>query len=359
MNIQSPKLLLLSCILFSIFFLINKIDYSLFTKILFTNKLVVFIGKISFSVYLWHQLVFAFTRYTLTDNFSLFASIKLVIITLLLSICTYYLIERPFRNNRKISNFNTHLFIISLFISSVMFSTYIMLNNGVLRDHEALEIYKSKNTYKKHVALNKSARVYDTDFKNTSALKILVVGNSHARDWINILIEYKKEKKSFEISYIESEAINEDIETKFNNRFMKADIIFFVSNKYVPKNNFSKTYLMKIKLVSTKNFETPGINHSILLSKSILNFDYCNSFASISNKNFKSYKKQMNDWGNNFIDLVEPVLEKKSYHKVRLFDDNCKLISHDGTHLTFAGVKFYSAKLSKKLDHIIFNNVSH
>ena len=56
--------------------------------------------------------------------------------------------KRPFRNNRKIFNFNTHLFIISLFISSVMFSTYIMLNNGVLRDHEALEIYKSKHLQK-------------------------------------------------------------------------------------------------------------------------------------------------------------------------------------------------------------------
>ena len=69
----------------------------LITKILST-KLFVGIGLISYSLYLWHYPFFSFARviYFFNDNILKELSVGLIII--ILSILSYYFIEKPFRN---------------------------------------------------------------------------------------------------------------------------------------------------------------------------------------------------------------------------------------------------------------------
>lgn len=68
-----------------------------------SKRLFVGIGLISYSLYLWHQPIFVFNRYhTLlppSDN----KTIILILLALLLSIFSWYFIERPFRNASRIS----------------------------------------------------------------------------------------------------------------------------------------------------------------------------------------------------------------------------------------------------------------
>jgi peptidoglycan/LPS O-acetylase OafA/YrhL len=71
----------------------------LVTKLLST-KLFVGIGLISYSLYLWHYPIFAFSRiYNITEG-DIFKKLLLGIIILVLSIFSYYFIERPFRNKQ-------------------------------------------------------------------------------------------------------------------------------------------------------------------------------------------------------------------------------------------------------------------
>lgn len=68
-------------------------------RLLSTNILVYF-GAISYSLYLWHQPVFAFVRIKGIEEFSLLLSLSLVLLTIALSHFTLKYIETPFRNRQ-------------------------------------------------------------------------------------------------------------------------------------------------------------------------------------------------------------------------------------------------------------------
>jgi len=59
------------------------------------------IGLVSYSFYLWHFPIFAFSRITYGMN-SIEAKVSLALIALLLSCCTYFFVEKPCRNRELI-----------------------------------------------------------------------------------------------------------------------------------------------------------------------------------------------------------------------------------------------------------------
>lgn len=67
------------------------------TNSIFSSKPVVFIGLISYSLYLWHQPVFVFFRLLKHDEINNLQLLMLISISLFLSVASYYLIENKFR----------------------------------------------------------------------------------------------------------------------------------------------------------------------------------------------------------------------------------------------------------------------
>lgn len=63
-----------------------------------SSRPLVFIGLMSYSVYLWHHLLFAFARIRTQDGLSTEALIGLITLTLILGYLTYAFIEKPFRS---------------------------------------------------------------------------------------------------------------------------------------------------------------------------------------------------------------------------------------------------------------------
>jgi peptidoglycan/LPS O-acetylase OafA/YrhL len=113
----------------------------LITKIL-SSKLFVGIGLISYSLYLWHYPIFAFGR--AVEIFSKDVLIYLLIITITLSIFTYYFIERPARN--KNNKFQTiAIIIILLFFGLLVSNSKIIFQNGYQkRMPKILDIFKDQ-----------------------------------------------------------------------------------------------------------------------------------------------------------------------------------------------------------------------
>ncbi len=72
------------------------------TRIL-SNKLFTSIGLISYSLYLWHFPIFAFTRIS-GKQINNIESLKYVVLSFVLSIASYFLVEQVFRNKNKISS---------------------------------------------------------------------------------------------------------------------------------------------------------------------------------------------------------------------------------------------------------------
>lgn len=71
-------------------------------KILSTN-LLVFIGLLSYSAYLWHQPLFVFGRILNISELSLYQYAFLIFLTFVLAFLSYKFIETPIRNRKKLS----------------------------------------------------------------------------------------------------------------------------------------------------------------------------------------------------------------------------------------------------------------
>ncbi len=109
-----------------IIFFSNKDE--IVTRIL-SNKVFVFFGLISYSLYLFHYPIFAFSR--ALEIFNDYYKLLFIFLTIIISVFSYYFVEQPFRD-KKIISFKRLVFILSSFIIFlIFFSIYIVKEDGL------------------------------------------------------------------------------------------------------------------------------------------------------------------------------------------------------------------------------------
>ena len=69
---------------------------------LLSNRLMIGVGLISYSLYLWHQPVFAFARMIFVGGVSPFGYVGLIVLTVALAYLTWRFVETPFRDRTRI-----------------------------------------------------------------------------------------------------------------------------------------------------------------------------------------------------------------------------------------------------------------
>ncbi len=169
-NFVNKNILLILTVL-SCLILISDNKENSVSSFLLENNIVVFIGKISFSVYMWHQLLLAFGRYFLFKEPNIIISLLIIIITFLLSITTYYLIEQPFRNKIKTKNVIWTLILVFLFTTGI--SLHIHQKGGVLKDIPELNIKKVDAKNNIHAKYNDAILELDREFTDSKQTKII------------------------------------------------------------------------------------------------------------------------------------------------------------------------------------------
>jgi peptidoglycan/LPS O-acetylase OafA/YrhL len=213
------------------------------TKIL-SKELFVRIGLISYSLYLWHYPIFAFARVTeFYQDF--FNKLLIGLILIIVSIFSYYFIEKPFRN--KNYNFKNlfNIIIISIFIL-IFTNLYVISKNGIkYRVPEILddskgdpwELLKDSN---KEICFNK---INGCIFSSSSKDKVYMIGDSH----MGVLtFDLKKKLNKNNINFITSTFIGCLYYPGFN--------LVSKSNKKIDKkcnNNYFQK--LKMKLLKEKD----------------------------------------------------------------------------------------------------------
>lgn len=97
---------------------------------LLTLRPLTFIGLISYSLYLWHQPLFAFTRYNSTSALSPLTMLGLIALTIGLSYMTWLWIEKPFRDKQKFTRKSVVYIIASATLVLSFSAVYTYKKNG-------------------------------------------------------------------------------------------------------------------------------------------------------------------------------------------------------------------------------------
>jgi len=154
---------------------------------LLSTKLLVGIGLISYSLYLWHYPIFSFNRIIeFSDNIFL-GKFIIGILVLILSLFSYYLIEIPFRNKKYsfLKIFKILLFQLSILL---FFTISVIITNGYSDRYpgyfkEALNETKGREFMKKITKkniLNTNVRVNNLSTSKLNKPEIFILGDSHA-----------------------------------------------------------------------------------------------------------------------------------------------------------------------------------
>ncbi|MDP5200703.1 acyltransferase [Flavobacterium sp. DG2-3] len=338
----------------------NHFQSDTFYKNVLCNKFLLGAGKISFSLYMWHQIIFAFARYTFLEEINILWTVILIFIVIILSILSYYLIEQPFRNRKKIKTSQLLIIIGVFFVLTSVSALYIYTIGGIIKDVPELNIKKSAHLDKLnffdsnnniHIEYNEHIRNLDKSFVEINKTKILVLGNSFARDFANILLE-SSFKSKIELSYYDcNKKLSKE---EIVNRFQKCDFIF-IANDFL----FTKELMQKLKLDYNINIEKVWIvgikdfgNSNGIFYNKTNRIDDCKNYRTVMKKNILAYNKTMKkEWGLRYIDLIKPVSD--SQDRVLVFTPDCKFISQDTYHLTKFGASFYSSLLEERLSSIL------
>jgi peptidoglycan/LPS O-acetylase OafA/YrhL len=339
-GILPPAILTLVTVLASLLLLAPSTkSENTFTRIL-TARPLLFVGKISYSFYMWHQVFLAYCRYIIVDAIDIKFAIWLLLLIIFTSYLSYQLIEQPYRDRKKVSPRTLVLTLLPLFIFLLIGSYEIYNRAGIVRDVPELDLSSSERTRGKHAQYNSRVFKFTDPFLNDGRVKVLVVGNSFARDWCNVLLESEFAPK-LDISY--SPAIlgidNDPI------RSSHADLVFWVSPSAedIKKANIS---LSKLWVIGTKNF---GVNNGRFYNYRGSN--YFNQRTSLQAGVLESYRSERQIWGDRYIDLLEPILDTDD--RVPVFTPDRKFISQDTRHLTRAGAQFYASLVRQTIDEII------
>jgi peptidoglycan/LPS O-acetylase OafA/YrhL len=200
----------------------------LITSIL-SSRLFVNFGLISYSLYLWHQPIFAFSKIANLQQTN-FLKLFLLILIIVLSIFFYIFIEKPFRNNKIVSQKKLIYILSSFFLIIFSINLYAYLNNGDQRRFEKWQLQfmgadrgESIN-FAKYIITDYNRYLNKNFDFNKKRKNILIIGDSASQDFFNIL----KENNFLENVIISTHSIP----AKYKN--VTADVY---EKKYRDKNN--------------------------------------------------------------------------------------------------------------------------
>ena len=119
------------CLGTAVFIWVNSSNYSKLVNIIFTNKVTVFIGKLSYSFYLIHWPVLIFGSYIALRPLTIIESLFLLLLSMILSFFSWKYIEQPIRQKRILKS-KRSIYIYAIFTLFIFFIIGILIhiNNG-------------------------------------------------------------------------------------------------------------------------------------------------------------------------------------------------------------------------------------
>ena len=372
-----------------------------------SSKLFVAIGLVSYSLYLWHYPIFAFGRIIRT-NPDIYHKLTWFILSGILSFFTYKFVETPFRNRTRL-NLKQASIILALMTFVVLgFAAYAIQNDGARERFPKLMNIYGRNEFDNRILKreswailndlavasgyekvkgvdNSQGRTYEKSeswySSKEKTRKILIIGNSHAKDLFNAFYLNRDLFPQLEFARygIEVTANSNAIDALIGSpNFRDADFIL-ISTKYGENEDDAKDHLDKLPafidrlkkqgkrvLISsnTVEFIDSNIRETIfdrIIKEPTLSF----SIEQINRSHFDQRKLQI-DKRNQKIKMIADQMGVKYLDKTDFICDlsasTCTGVTPDGYktfydygHYTVEGAKYFGKRIHEMnwldLDH--------
>jgi peptidoglycan/LPS O-acetylase OafA/YrhL len=349
---------------------------------LLSLKIILGIGLISYSAYLWHQPLLAFTRHRLLGEASDLILIIVCIAALVMGWFSWRFVEKPFRSKTKVSSRSIFKFSITFTLFFSLIGLWLNHINGALKYYPkekqaVLESFINTSDYvrERHQQIRLLEFSKSNDEKN-----ILIIGDSHSEDLVNSVFEAGlNNDMEFSSYYIPVECgvlfvidtsdrdrSGPDCQNRdfsfFNNdlqiQMSLADEIWVIASwgysdiPYMAKSIENiKTINKNIKLFGTKNFGNPSAKW---YNRSKID-DW--SPAMINDGDIK-INKVVSEINNAISNIAESsdIEFINTQHLICRGEDYCSnyrngnIISYDGSHLTKHGAKILGVSLKNMLN---------
>jgi peptidoglycan/LPS O-acetylase OafA/YrhL len=171
------------------FFLIINTEKNYINDLL-SKKIINYLGKISFSLYLAHFLLIAFYMNAYNQYPDNIQKLYILILTLLVGHFSYLYIEQPFRNRKIINDKSAIIILFLTFIFGIFLCFIIIKNKGFnSRIHPILQDLANENKTNNEILFN--------PFSTKKNKEIIILGDSN---FDLISMELRKELTSYEVN---------------------------------------------------------------------------------------------------------------------------------------------------------------
>ena len=347
------------------------------TKVL-SLKVFVFFGLISYSLYLWHFPLFAFYNYIFFDDESFIAKIIIILLSIILSILSYFFLEKPFRNKKVINNKRLLIYISLSFLIILSLSLFFLDKNKNNQKGLYEKVNIDNQVYFDEVNTKLKEIISINNFEKTNTKKnILIIGNSHAMDLFlmlktnsNLFKNYNFEFSGFDL--LKNELIEKDYKNektiKFKKIFKASDIVLF-SNRWSENDIVLLEKLInpilntnKQIIIANHNVTLPSVGKRdvTLLDQYIINNKKLPQKSELIKLERQYFDYMINDNKRNrfnnrlkiIADQYNLSLLDKSAYQCNFENKRCKIFTPDGDkinynahHHTLSGLKYLGSKI--------------
>jgi peptidoglycan/LPS O-acetylase OafA/YrhL len=322
---------------------------------LLSLKPLTFIGLISYSVYLWHQPILAFLRLSSTHKPYHLEVLAYSLLSLPLGYLSWRYVENVFRNKAIVP---ARLFyaIVGIGIGLNLIIGYT-LNRTYGFQHLAPQFAYGANP---QMYVDQTRMLSSSSFSHSGKFRTLVVGNSFARDYINMMRE-TGHLDSMDVVYAEGNCVQRK-SSEFDALLAVSDLVVFSeswgSGGKVPVNgDIAEMYSCyqylrrrspgRVVVLGTKNFgwnnDFVKFVHGDLAEIRVAPLDT----VVIFNESAKALI------GGDYVDILSLVSDRAG--KVPVFTPDEMFITYDTNHLTKAGARYVGAKIFDRFGFLVGN----
>ena len=344
---------------------------------LLSYRPVVFTGLISYSLYLWHYPIFAFSNVMNLSLDNIYRT-GLICLAILLSLFSYHFVEQPFRrrtyNFKKVAVFCSVSAVLLLIGSTVVLTTDGGL--GRYRPEDLALVNISPDEHGQYVR-RRYNQYLNRAFEANGKPKVLIIGDSYGQDLVNALAESgildSIQLSTYNISgrcgnlfldqdlsnHIESnyreycESIPRYKDPQLRSSMVEAEVIWLASSwrlwqaGLLPESveNIRAITNARILVLGRKNFGVFSIQELLELSRD----ERLGTRVQISNNHWETNQLMRSTLDEEeFIDLQQLFCD--GMMTCPLFDTDVNLISYDGNHLTPAGARLLGNLLREQFE---------